>query len=233
MVNLFQDKTPMKFPLLYFMLLTFGTCLGQSSQMDLKTYFSESEIMDLNLITDFFQSEFCGNTDRTKFGSCITSSLPKLNDWEYKYLRKKISWKKQKKLYSKISDSTFNKIWAICNSTFLVSKPKYEHKMICFSQNPVILSFVKALGKSNRFLGNYAEKLEIVGGFNNINDISISLVDHSEEWNLKDRNIQIFLAIQYLTQNDMLKRDRKVGRLEKRYTRELSKKSKKTVPNNG
>jgi hypothetical protein len=213
------------------MLLIFGTCLGQKSQVDLKTYFSESEIKDLNLITDFFQIEFCGTTDRTKFEKCITSSLPKLTDWEYKYLRKKISWRKQKKLYSKISDSTFNKIWWISKSTFLVSKPKYEHKIIVFSYNPIVIDFVKALGKSNKFLEYYAEKLEIVGGFNNINDISLSLSEHAEEWNLKDRNIQIFLAIHYLTQNDMLKRDRKVGRLEKRYIRELSKKSKKTVPN--
>ncbi len=222
----------MKFPLLYFMFMIFGSCLGQNSKIDLKLYFSESEIKDLNLITDFIQSEFCGTSDSTKFGICITTSLPKLNDWEYKFLRKKISWKKQKKLYSIISASTFNKIWAICNSTYLASKPEYEHKMICFSQNPIIISFVKDLGKSNRFLENYAEKLEMVGGFNNNNDISISLAQHSDEWNLKDRNIQIFLAIQYLTQNDMLKRDRKVGRLEKRYTRELSKKSKKSAQNN-
>ena len=180
------------------MLLTFGTCLGQSSQMDLKPYFSESEIMDLNLITDFFQSEFCGNTESSKFEKCIKSSLPKLTDWEYKYLRKKINWRKQKKLYSKISDSTFNKIWAICKSTLLVSKPKYEHKMICFSYNPVVIDFIKELGKSNRFIEYYAEKLEIVGGFNNINDISLSLAEHGEEWDLKDRNIQIFLAIHYL-----------------------------------
>jgi hypothetical protein len=221
----------MKFPLLYFMLLIIGTCIGQNSQVDLKTYFSESEIKDLNLITDFFQSELCGTTDRTKFENCITTVLPELNDWEYKYLGKKIRWGKQKKLYSKISDSTFNKLWAICNSTLLVSKPNYEHKMICFSGNPIVIDFIKALGKSNRFLEHYAEKLEIVGGFNNANDISLSLVEQPHEWDLKDRNVQIFLAINYLTQNDMLKRDKKVGRLEKRYMRELSKKHKKTVPN--
>ncbi len=221
----------MKFPLLYFMFLTFGACLGQSSQMDLKPYFSESEIMDLNLITDFFQSEFCGNTESSKFEKCIKSSLPKLTDWEYKYLGKKISWRKQKKLYSKISDSTFNKIWAICNSTLHISKPEYEYKSICFSYNPIIIEFIKALGKSNRFLENYSEILEAVGGFDNINHISISLAENNEEWDLNDRNIQIFLAIHYLTQNDMLKRDKKVGRLEKRHIRELNKRAKKTVPN--
>ena len=176
-----HNLKPMKFPLLYLMFLIFGTCLGQNSQMDLKFYFSESEIKDLNLITDFFQSEFCGTTDKTKFGNCVTSSLPKLNDWEYKYLRKKINWRKQKNLYSKISDSTFSKIWALCNSTLLVGKPKYEHKMICFSGNQIIIDFISSLGKSNRFLENYVEKLEIVGGFNNINDISISLAEQPQE----------------------------------------------------
>lgn len=222
----------MKFPLLYFMLLIFGTCLGQNSQMDLKPYFSESEIKDLNLITDFFQTELCGSKDKKNFANCIASAIPKLNDWEYKYIKRKISWRKQKKLYSKISDSTFNKIWAICNSMLLVSKPKYEHKMICFNSNPIIIDFIRALGKSHGYLEYFAERLEIVGGFSNINLLSIDIFEHPEEWDLKDRNIQIFIAMQYLTQNDMLKRDRKVGRLEKRHIRELSKKSKKTVPNN-
>ena len=226
-----HNLKPMKFSLLWFMLLIFGTCLGQSSKMDLKTYFSDSEIKDLNLITDFFQSEFCGTTDSTKFGVCITSALPKLNDWEYKYIGKKISWRKQKKLYSKISDSTFNKIWWISNSTYLASKPKYEYKSIVFSYNPIVIDFVKALGKSNKFLEYYADKLEFIGGFSNINLISISIIEHPQEWDLNDRNVQIFLAIHYLTQNDMLKRDKKVGRLEKRHIRELSKKQKKTVPN--
>ncbi|MGX1927769.1 hypothetical protein [Flagellimonas sp. 2504JD4-2] len=223
----------MKFPLLYFMFLIFGTCFGQNSKVDLKTYFSESEIKDLNLITDFFQTEFCGTKDWTKFGSCITKALPKLNDWEYKYLGEKISWRKQKRLYSKISDSTFNKIWTISNSTFLVSKPKYEYKSIVFSYNPIVIGFIKELGKSNKFLEYYAEKLEAIGGFTNINLITESLAEHPQEWDLKDRNIQIFLAIHYLTQNDMLKRDRKVGRLEKRHMRSLNKEQKKTVPNKG
>ncbi|WP_350287338.1 hypothetical protein [uncultured Croceitalea sp.] len=213
------------------MFLTFGTCLGQNSQVDLKAYFSESEITDLNMITDFFQSEFCGTTDRAKFGNCINSSFPKLNDWEYKHLRKKISWRKQKRLYSKISDSTFNKIWWISKATFLVSKPEHEHEIIVFSYNEIVIDWIRALGKSNKFLEYYAEKLKAVGGFTNINHISISLIENSEEWNLKDRNVQIFLAIHYLTQNDMLKRDRKVGRLEKRHIRELNRKAKKTEPN--
>ncbi|SMC87868.1 hypothetical protein [Cellulophaga tyrosinoxydans] len=221
----------MKFPLLYLMFSLHWTCLGQHSEVDLKPYFSESEIKDLNLIADFFQNEFCGTTDSTKFENCINTALPKLDDWEYKYLRKKISWKKQKKLYSKITDSTFNKIWAICNSTLLVSKPEYKHKTLCFNYNPIVIDFVKELGQSNGFLKYYAGVLEAVGGFNNINLISISIAEHPQEWDLKDRNIQIFLAIHYLTQNDMLKRDKKVGRLEKRHIRELNKKAKKTVPN--
>lgn len=211
------------------MFLIYVTCLAQNAQVDMKTYFSETEIKDLNLITDFFQTEFCGTKDRTKFGDCLTSSLPKLNDWEYKYLAKKISWRKQKELYAIIKDSTFNKIWWISNATFLVGKPNYEHEIIGFSDNQIVINWIKALGKSNRFLEHYAEKLEIVGGFRNINDISLSLIEHPQEWDLKDRNVQIFLALHYLTQNDMLKRDKKVGRLEKRYERELSKNAKKKV----
>ncbi len=86
----------MKLPLLYFMLLIFGCCSGQDSEMDLEPYFSESEIEDLNLIADFFQTEFCGTTDRTKFGSCVKTAIPKLVDWEQKYLGKKSIGKNRK-----------------------------------------------------------------------------------------------------------------------------------------
>ncbi|WP_047414096.1 hypothetical protein [Cellulophaga sp. Hel_I_12] len=213
----------MKFKLLYILLFVFGTCLGQKTELDLKNYFSKTEIKDLNLITDFFQEQICGTKDRGKFVECITKSLPELVDLENNYVRQKINYRNQKKLYSKISDSTFNKIWAICK-TWREVDPKYEYQSICFSQNKLFIDFAKELGKSNKYLEYYAEKLQNIGAFDDGIFLASNIQKAPSNWNLENRNIQIMIAIHYLTQNDMLKRDRKAARLEKKDLRKLNRK---------
>lgn len=208
---------------------------GQKEQTDLNDFFLKSEIDDLNLIVDFFQNEVCGTTDKTKFANCIKSSLPDLADWKQYYVQKKISWRKQKKLYSKISDSTFNKIWSICDS-WRVQEPKYEYKTICSSQKENFSGFLKSLGKVNPYLTYYGKKLENVGDFDSGNYLAWNIIENPQNWDLKDRNVQIVLAIHYLTQNDRQKRDKKAMRLEKRDLRKMKraigrKNNKKTVPN--
>ena len=223
----------MRLPLLYLMLLIIGSCSQKDSEKELKPYFSESEIRDLNLIADFFQNEFCGTTDRTKFGNCLTNALPKLVDWEHKYLRKKISWRKQKKLYSKISDSTFNKIWGICKN-WLHSEPEYEYESICFSYDKTFIAFVKSLEESNPSMEGYGEKLEAVGTFAQTVHIMEDLSRSPENTDLDNRAVQILLSIHFLTENDLMKRDEKAIRLEKQELRKRElEHGKKTVPNNG
>lgn len=206
---------------------TFFYCsFAQKSQTEIRQFFSQSEIDDLDLITDFFQQQLCGTNDRKLFGKCITSNISELADWDQEFLRKKISWRKQKKMYKSISDATFNKIWAICNSTYFLSKPEYQSKSICFSGNAQLIEYFKDLGKTNIFIDNYAKVLEATGSFSGVNQISFNLAEHPQQWDLEDRNIQIFLAFNYLTQNDRLKRDKKIGRLENRHERELQRNKK-------
>lgn len=221
----------MKFPLLYIMLLIFGSSLGQSSQMDLKSYFSESEIKDLNLIADFFQSELCGSSNQTEFSKCLTKSLPEYTELIQNYIGSKVSYGKQKKLYRTISSKTFNKIWGLCQNTLLIIEPNYVHTSICFSGNSLFIDFTKDLGENNRYLKYYGEKFEKIGSFDSGTFLTIDLMQNPSEWDLDNRNVQMFLAIHYLTQNDEMNRDKKVKRLMKRYDRKMNKKLKKTVPN--
>lgn len=219
--------------LLNLCLLTFG----QKEKTDLSDFFSKSEIEDLNRIADFFQMELCGNKDRTKFGLCIAESKEDLVDWRKNYLEKKISWRKQKKLYSRISDSTFNKIWSLCK-TWRTIEPKYEYKSICFGQNKKFIGFIKSLAESNPSLKGYADKLETVGRFTSTDEILYNLHNFPDETDLDNRGIQILLAIHFLTENDQAKRDKKAIRLEKRDLRKRERdykrrNKKKTVPNKG
>lgn len=207
---------------------------GQKEKTDLINFFTKSEIEDLNLIADFFQTELCGNADRTKFGSCIAESKEDLADWKQNYLEKKISWRKHKKLYSKISASTFNKIWTLCK-TWRTIEPKYEYKSLCFGQNKNFIGFVNFLAESNPSLKGYGDKLETVGRFTRTDEILYNLHNFPDETDLDDRGVQILLAIHFLTENDQAKRDKKVIRLEKRdlkkRERDYKRKRKKTVPN--
>lgn len=193
---------------------------GQKEQTDISDFFSAAEIEDLNLITDFFQTELCEIADSTKFESCIKNLLPDLADWKQSYIQDKISWRKQKKLYSKISDSTFNKIWSLCKN-WRTLEPKYEYESICFSQKDNFSSFLKSLGNSNPYLKSYGKKLESVGEFDSGNYLVWNIIEYPKNWNLKDRNVQIALAIHLLTQNDKEKRDKKAIRLQKRDLRKM------------
>lgn len=208
--------------LINFCLLTFG----QQERTDLNDFFTKSEIEDLNLIADFFQTELCGIADSTKFESCIKESLADLADWKQTYIQDKISWRKQKKLYSKISDSTFQKIWSLCK-TWRTIEPTYEYKSICFSQNENFIRLLNKVGESNPYLESYAEKLENVGSFESGNFLIWNIIEYPQNWHLGDRKVQIVLAIHFLTQNDKQKRDKKALRLEKRDIRKMERNRKK------
>jgi hypothetical protein len=207
--------------ILFIYLISCLSIFGQGERTDLSSFFSKSEITDLNLIADFLQAELCGKSDRTEFASCIKNSLPDLADWKQYYLQEKLSWSKQKKLYSKITDSTFSKIWSLCD-TWRVKEPKYEYKSICFSQNEKFIQFLKALGKSNPYLEYYGKRLENVGAFDSGNFLVWDIIKNPQNWNLEDRNVQIVLAIHFLTQNDWQKRDKKSIRLENRDLKKLN-----------
>ncbi len=220
------QSNPVKYKLLIICILSLGICTGQESKVDLNEYFSDTEVKDLNTMADFVQRELCGSVDETKFGNCFKFSLPDLADWKQSYVQDKISWRRQKRLYSEISDSTFDKIWGLCK-TWRTIEPKYEYKSICFSQNENFIRFLKKMGESNPYLEGYAEKLENVGSFDSGNFLVWNIIEYPQNWDLEDRNVQIVLAIHFLTQNDKQKRDKKAIRLEKRDIRKMNRKAKR------
>ena len=206
------------------------TLFGQQKQTDISEYFSESEVEGFNEIADFFQLQLCGTKDKEKFAKCFNLALPKLLDLDQNYIGRKISWKKQKKLYSKISDTCFETVWHICNSWRNI-KPKHEYESICFGQSGVFLEFVQELGKTNLYLAYYEKKLKSNSTFDSGNYLVANINQNTANWNLNDRGVQVFLAIHFLTQNDALKRDKRATRLEKKDVRKLNRKN-KTVPYN-
>ncbi|MEZ2416207.1 hypothetical protein ACA086_14700 [Muriicola sp. E247] len=156
-------------------------------------------------------------------------SIPHLLDLEQNYLEKKVSWRKQKKLYSKISDTTFQKIWSLCKSWRTI-EPKYEYEELCFSLNKTFIDFVKNLAKSNPLIEAYSRNLENVGSFPFWRYFLGNVRDYPERIDLENRGVQTLVAIHFLTLNDQAKRDKKAIRLEKwdlrKKNRELKRKNK-------
>ena len=211
----------MKLPLRLIILLAFGTCLGQNSGVELKTHFTKSEIKDLNLIADFFQSELCSSIDQDNFKKCFIESLPKYTALTQNYIGTQIRYRKQKKLYKNLSSSTFSKIWRLRVSYLMLEESKYEYNNISFSGNSKIVDFVNALGEENKYLKNYGNSLRNFGEFETGTLLTMDIMNQTNNWNLVDRNVQIFLAIHYLTQNDNINRDKKVKRLNRRQDRKI------------
>ncbi|MCL6267652.1 hypothetical protein [Flagellimonas myxillae] len=178
------------------------------------------------MIADFFQMELCGKVDKAIFGDCLVSSIPQLLDWEQNFLENKIGWKKQKKLYSKISDTTFQKIWSICKAWRAI-EPKYEYEELCFSFNNTFIDFVNNLQKSNPLIEAYSRSLENVGSFPFWRYFLNNVRDYPNKIDLKDRGVQILVAIHFLTLNDQAKRDKKAMRLEKRDLRKMNRNAKR------
>ncbi len=218
--------------LLFIFLVQSIFALGQKMETNLSSFFTESEIRDLNSIADFLQKELCGTNDSQKFANCITNSIPDLVDLKQNYLQEKISWRKQKKLYDKIADSTFYKIWSLCDS-WLQIEPEYKYKTICFSGNTDFIRFVDSLSETSPALEGYGKRLVGVGEFGYLNEILYNISSYPHQTNLDNRGVQILLAIHFLTDNDLAKRDKRANRLEKKYFRNFKKgrnKNLKTLP---
>jgi len=105
-------------------------------------------------------------------------------------------------------------------------KPGYEYSSICFSGNGKFISFVNALGKENNYLEYYGKKLENVGSFDSGTFLTADIIRRPANWNLDNRNVQIILAIHYLTENDNENRDKKAKRLNERHDHEIIKNEK-------
>ncbi|MCI2230445.1 hypothetical protein MC378_14795 [Polaribacter sp. MSW13] len=208
--------------ILYILLFISQVSFGQEISTSLKNYFSIKEIKELNVITDFFQKELCGNSKRKNFGKCVKKIIPKIEKSGGTYIAKKINFRRQKNLLKKISLSTFRKIWSGCRN-WSDYEPKYEYYSLCFSGNENYIKFVRELGKTSGYLMKYAETLD-VGGLGNLNFIATNILEYPKSMNIENRGVQIVFAIHYLTQNDILNKGKKAFKIIERYNRKKGEK---------
>ena len=112
----------------------------------------------------------------------------------------KIDFEKQKELYEQISKSTFNEIWMFCESTFYPSETKA--KSLCANATGKYQKFLADLGKTNPRIAKYAERIQASVDFNGLDIQYWEALKNKKYFDLNDPNIQLILAIHYLSLND-------------------------------
>ena len=204
----------MRYTAINILFLFLNISFSQNVTPELDKHFSLREIQELNIIADFFQDQICSDQPNSSFANCFLRSLPKIMDPERDYIGESINYEKQINLYQSLSESTINKIWTFCTYQ-RVDEPDTEWEQMCISDDPAISRFICDTGKSNEYYNTICQKLNIIQDFND-GYLETNIKENPHLIDLNDRNVQILLSINYLTRNDIKKRDRKLVRVEKK-----------------
>lgn len=179
-----------------------SSCKASYYKANLYGDFTQSELKDFNRIVQFFKDETCGNTEFEKgFRQINYDSLIRKGE----NISTKIDFEKQKNLYKEILPSTFNEIWIFCESFFPQTQAKAED--LCLETNGKYLEYLIAFGQDNPKIAEYSKRLQASGDFYQFDIEYKEILTQKEYFDLADFNIQLVLAIHYLSLNDHSKRN--------------------------
>ncbi len=193
-----------------------NSCGTKYSITELESNFTNEQIADLKKITEFFKKYACDDMDsdlKTCFKQTNHDSLQAngVGIWT------KIDFEAQKKLYGQISSTTFDEIWMYCESTYYPSEIKAKN--ICAVATGKYQKYLADLGKNNMRIAKYADRIQASGDFNRFDIQYHEILKETSDFDLNDPNVQLILAIHYLSINDQAKRnthliERKVPKFE-------------------
>ena len=182
--------------------LTFS-CKSELSTRELKNNFTTEQISDLNKIIDFFKNQICQNNG-SDFKTCFSELLPTLLEYSWQPILKKVDYEKQKEIYKSISDTTFKEIWAFGKTTY--PETGLELKSVGSKYNGKYQKYLTELGKHNTEIKEYAERLIASGDFESMELLQYRVYINPSKFDLDNPNIQLLIAVHYLSQNDQEKR---------------------------
>ena len=184
------------------------SCGNNYSESELKAHFNKEQISDLNEIRTFFINQICDSDFKTCYEQTDHDSLL-FN--EGTGIWKNINFEEQKKLYERISKSTFNEIWDFCDITYYPSKTKT--KFICVAYEGEYLNYLSDIGKVNPKVEKYVDELKATGDFHPLTFSYQNILKDKISFDLNDPNIQLIIAIHYLSINDQTRRNTPVTQL--------------------
>ena len=181
--------------------LVFYSCKTEYSTTELNANFTAEQISDLTEIREFFINQVCESDFKSCYKETNHDSLQALGIG----LWNKINFGEQKTLYDRIAKSTFKEIWIICKS--VNHKTDEEKKSICANAIGKYQKYLSDIGKQNPMIAKYAERINAYGDFPSLEFQPYNILNNPKNFNLDDPNIQLILAIHYLSLNDQDKRN--------------------------
>jgi hypothetical protein len=187
---------------LFFAFLLLMGCSGSFNSTELDHNFNESEKRDLELLTNFFQEQMCHQ--KSDFSNCMDSIIPFLGEYGWMPILENVNFEEQQKLYDSFESKLFSEIWSFCK--FHNPKEGWERKSLCLNIDGKYMKFLKDLAENNSDLKDYYELMYATGDWESMGLLQGNLYTKPENYDLRDPNIQILIAVHYLTQNDQQKR---------------------------
>ena len=186
-----------------------SSCKNQFTSTEMRNNFTENQISDLNLLTDFFKEQICNDNNNLIYKDCFMKLLPGIIEKDNNPFIENIDFNKQKEIYQSIDKSTFNEIWRLGKSMNI--KTKIERKNLRANLNGKYIDYLKDVAKNNEFIEKYVEMTNAIGDFESIGYLQNNIYKYPEKFDLNDPNIQVIIAIHYLSQNDHFNRKDKLN----------------------
>jgi len=195
--------------LLIGVLIINSSCKKEFNSSEMKNNFTENQISDLKLITDFFTEQICNDNTNMIFKDCFKKLLPEIIETKNNPFVENIDFTEQKEIYNSIDKSTFNEIWRFGKSTNL--KTKIERKNLRAKLNGKYIDFLKGVEENNEFIEEYVKMINVIGDFESIGYLQNNIYNYPDKFDLNDPNIQVIIAIHYLSQNDHFNRKERLN----------------------
>ncbi|WP_188467664.1 hypothetical protein [Marivirga lumbricoides] len=134
----------------------------------------------------------------------MESSIRDLGEYGIQPILKNINFDNQQLLYRQLESNIFGEIWSYCKTIYPQNDKTY--KSICFNHKGLYNQYLNKVGQSNPIIKAYHQDLINAGDFTGIVRIENEIYHRTGRINLEDPNIQLILAIEYLSENDSEKR---------------------------
>ncbi|EDM43687.1 hypothetical protein SCB49_08853 [unidentified eubacterium SCB49] len=193
-----------KFFIVAVLLLCFtNACKSRYDTTELENNFSKSEIVALHKITQFYKNQICADNE-ADFKSCYEKIPHDSLMAQGTPYWSQIDFQKQQVLYQNLLDTTQKEIWTFCKT--IDRKTQLAYASICPAYDGRYQKYLLEFGLRNPYVAHYVDQLQKSGDFNMLalNVKAIALGDHPLD--LKDPNIQLIMAIHFLSLNDQEKR---------------------------
>jgi len=169
--------------------------------------FNKSEIKDLQHILDFFNNEIC-NSNIENLNECYANYCLEIKTQIEKnvFFNTNLNFERQRKLYNKIHNNTFNEIWRF-QKNFKGNKRKDTLKYLGFNYQGKYRKFLNEYGKENNAVKGYVKNYNVSADFGPPMIAEMSM--NYESFRVNELKTKLVIAVHYLTLNDQNWRNEK------------------------